>query len=368
MKKPSLIRKLLIIINSLFALGLLLSYAAPYINPCDFWPLAFFGLAFPYLLISNIVFLLIWIFRGSRYFLLPLIVLLLGYQSIPNYIQWNPHLPIEGESIKVLSFNVRVFDLYLWTKEKSTRNKIFDFLEKEQPDILCLQEFYQSDTVNHKYPFKTLDTLKQFLKARNYHVDYTTTIKGVNHWGIITFSKYPIINKNRVPFAIKDDNICIYSDIKIKDKILRVFNAHLASIKLNKHDYKAMQQINNNSYSENFDKELLLIEKLRYGFERRALQADSIQKSIANSPYPVLVCGDFNDTPSSYAYHEIKGDLNDAYQIAGNGFGRTYIGEFPSYRIDYILYSDELKALKYTTHPQVLSDHHPISAQLKWSQ
>ncbi len=327
--------------------------------------MAFFGLAFPYTMLCNVAFVLLWAFRANPRFLFSLIILILGYKTYPAYFQLNLDEPdINEKEFKVLSFNVRVFDLYLWSEEKSTRNKIFDFLNDEQADVLCLQEFYQTDTVVNKYDFKTLDTLKQFLKTKNYHVEYTTELRGTDHWGIITFSKYPIVGKGIVPFALKDDNICIFTDINKDGRTIRVYNAHLASIKLDKHDYKAMQKINENKYSENFDREFLMIEKIRYGFERRAYQADSIAKSIRNSPYPVILCGDFNDTPSSYAYQNIKGDLLDAYIGAGSGLGRTYIGEFPSYRIDYIFHDSVFKAIDYQTHPHKLSDHHPISSRL----
>lgn len=365
MKTTKILNKSLFICNILAALGLMLAYMAAFVSPQLFWPLAFFGLALPYLLILNLLFLLYWIFRGKRYFLLSLLMIILGYKSIPSFVQLRfQQESIKEKDLKVLSFNVRVFDLYMWSKDKTTRNQIFDFLDQENADIICLQEFYHSDKQD-KYQFKTLDTLVQFLKAKNFHVHYTTTLRETDHWGVVTFSKYPIVNKGIVPFQYQDDNACIYTDINKDDQTIRIYNAHLASIKLDKHDYKAMQKVNENNYSKDFDQELMMLSKIRYGFERRSSQADSIKKSIQNSPYPSILLGDFNDTPSSYAYRTIKGEFKDAFIESGSGLGRTYIGEFPSFRIDYILHDQKFISKEYRTHTVKLSDHHPISCYIQ---
>jgi endonuclease/exonuclease/phosphatase family metal-dependent hydrolase len=327
--------------------------------------MAFMGLATPYLLLINLLFLLFWAFIGNSRFVLSLFVLLLGYSTIPSYIQTNfkQAKPTKNE-IKVTSFNVRVFDLYMWSKEKSTRNQMFDFLKKEDPDVLCLQEFFHTEN-NNKYDFKTLDTLIQFLSAKNYHAHYTLTLRKTDHWGIITFSKYPIVNKGVVNFQEQSDNVSIFTDIKKDNQIIRIYNAHLASIKLDKHDYKAMQEVNKNDYSKDFSQEINMLSKIKKGFLRRANQADSIQKHINQSPHPIIFCGDFNDTPSSYVYKTIKGKKKDAFMESGNGLGRTYIGDFPSFRIDYILYDQKFTSRKYRTHDVKLSDHHPISTYIQ---
>ncbi len=352
-------------LNVLLAIATLIGYAAPLINPTNFWPVAFFGLALPYFLILNFFFVIFWIFRGSSRIFLSLIILFLAYKTVPKFAQLRLSGNEENveETVKVLSFNVRVFDLYMWTKEKTTRNKIFEFLEEEQAHILCLQEFYNTDIPNPKYNFKTLDTLVQFLESKNYHTYYTTTLRENDHWGLVTFSKYPIVGRGLVNFKEKDDNACIYTDIEIKNKTIRVYNTHLASIKLDKRDYKAMQEINQNQYSEDFGDEMMMVNKIKYGFKRRAQQADSIRKSLDQSPFPTILCGDFNDTPSSYAYGQIKGEFQDAFMKAGSGLGRTYIGEFPSFRIDYIFMDDNFEVKDFDTHSEKLSDHHPISAK-----
>lgn len=365
MKKFRFFSKLLFSLNILIAISTILAYSSPYVNPDSFWLLAFFGLGLPYLLLLNLFFFIYWLFRSSSRFVLSLIIVGLGYQYIPAYLQ----LSFENEEklekdIKIMSFNVRVFDLYMWTKEKTTRNQIFDFLKKEDPDVLCLQEFYHQDVRLPSYEFKTLDTLIKILTAKNYHVYYTSTLRENDHWGLITFSKFPIVEKGVVPFNQGNDNACIYSDLLVNNRNIRIYNTHLASIKLEKRDYKTMQNLNNKDYSNGFSKAWLLLEKVKGGFQRRASQALAVRASIDESPYPVVVCGDFNDTPTSFTYHTIKGKLNDAFTESGSGFGRTYIGEFPSFRIDYIFYDNTFTAKNYLTHPEELSDHHPVSTLL----
>jgi endonuclease/exonuclease/phosphatase family metal-dependent hydrolase len=367
LKRNSFTSRLLFGLNITVVISAILGYVSPFISPATIWPLAFFGLAMPYLLLLNFIFLLYWVFRRKAWFVVSLLALSIGYTTIPKYIQFNfGNQELKESSFKVMSFNVRVFDLYMWTKEKSARNLIFDFLKQEDPDVLCLQEFYQRDEQLKRYEFKTLDTLVKILSAKNYHVHYTTTLRKTDHWGLITFSKFPIVGKGVLPFENQGDNASIYTDVQIEDKTVRIYNNHLASIKLEKRDYKTMKTINDQDYSDMINKSTGLLGKVKNGFIKRSLQADLIATSISNSPFPVVVCGDFNDSPTSYTYNTIRGNLKDNYLTSGSGLGRTYIGEFPSFRIDYIFCDTTLKSSNYTTHPVELSDHHPISVNLNW--
>ena len=367
MRSNGFVSRVVFATNLLVVIATLFAYVSPYFSPNTFWPLAFFGLATPYLLLLNVIFALFWLFRAKSLFVVSLIIVALGYQTIPKYIQLHfGKKELSQASFKVMSFNVRVFDLYMWTKEKTTRNQILDFLKAEDPDVLCLQEFYQKDNQHKHYEFKTLDTLVKILSAKNYHAHYTTTLRETDHWGLITFSKFPIVNKGVVPFENQGDNAAIFTDLEVNGKTLRVYNNHFASIKLAKRDYKTMKTINEQDYSNIFNKSIGLLEKVKHGFEKRSLQADLIQESIEKSPFPVIVCGDFNDSPTSYSYRTIKGDLTDTYVESGSGFGRTYIGEFPSFRIDYIFADTTFISSSYKTNAVELSDHHPISVQLDW--
>ncbi len=288
--------------------------------------------------------------------MLSLFVLILGYKSIPKIIQFNVSQGIPENAYKIMSYNVRLFDLYQWQEKKTTRSEIFKLIKREKADILCLQEFYHSEDTT--YEFKTLDSISNFQNVNYIHVEYNFN-KGLNYWGIATFSKFPIVGKGRVEFPSTEHNICIYTDIQLKDEIIRVYNMHLASIQLEKVDYKT----DPDAAVEYFGQEKELLNKLKLAFNKRALQAEAIAQSIAESPYRVMVVGDLNDSPNSYAYRTLSKDMKDSFVQAGRGFGQTYIGKFPSFRIDYILHSKTIKSHRFQTLKDELSDHHPIVSQ-----
>jgi len=317
-KKFSFLGNLLIYFNYIAVGCLLLSYIAPYTSPEAFWPIAFFGLAYPFLLLVNLLFAMLWILKKRKLFWVSLISIIIGYEFIGNTFQINFSKDKNGEKgIGVLSYNVRIFDLYNWRNNKDSRDKIFDLLDREAPDILCLQEFFYSEKKRY---FNTLDTLAQFLKAGNHHAEYTKTLWDTDHWGIVTFSTYPIINKGRLNFQTGSNNICIYTDIKVNSDTFRVYNMHLASIHFGDKDYKTVDNINKSGTLE-------ILKKLKRAFQKRAVQADLIAKHLEKSPYPIILCGDFNDSPISYAYQKISKGLLDAFVESGNGLGGIQAGK-----------------------------------------
>ena len=357
-------RRSVIVFNYLALAGLTASYLAPLISPKKVWVLAFFGLSYPLWLFLNIGFIIFWIVTGRKKFLISLIAVLIGYPMIKNIIQISPgsSAEIAKNPLKVMSYNVKVFDLYNWSHCKDTRDKMFDLIAGEAPDILCLQEFYTDDSKK----FNTLDTLQRFQKAKYVHTEYLLTLLEIYHHGIATFSSYPIVNKGRIMFPENNSNICIYSDIKIGDDTVRVYNMHLQSIRFIPEEYKYIEEIKKDvNAAEDIKKSKSILRRLKNAFEKRAVQADLINESIRQCKYPVILCGDFNDTPSSYAYRTIAGDLDDAFAESGFGLGRTYIGSFPSFRIDYILHSSNLKSYEFRTLPEEYTDHHPISCYLE---
>ena len=357
-------RRSVVVCNYFAVAGLIASYLAPLISPQKVWFLAFFGLSYPIWLFLNIGFMIFWIVTGRKKFLISLIAVLIGYPMMKKIVQISPGSSVEiaKAPLKVMSYNVKVFDLYNWSHCKDTRDKMFDLISVEAPDILCLQEFYTDDSKK----FNTLDTLQRFQKAKYVHAEYLLTLLEIYHHGIATFSSYPIVNKGRIMFPENNSNICIYTDIKINDDTVRVYNMHLQSIRFIPEEYKYIDEIKKDvNKAEDIEKSKSILRRLKNAFEKRAVQADLINESIRRCKYPILLCGDFNDTPSSYAYHTIAGDLDDAFVKSGFGLGRTYIGSFPSFRIDYILHSSDLKSYEFRTLPEEYTDHHPISCYLE---
>ncbi|MGI8892377.1 MAG: endonuclease/exonuclease/phosphatase family protein [Bacteroidia bacterium] len=339
---------------------------AQYISPAKIWILSLFGFTFFTFYVINFVLFIYWSLHRRKYLILPLIMLLAGLKNVTGIMQFN--IPennkkayIENNGVKIMSYNVRLFDLYNWTKNLETRSKIFDLLTDELPDILCIQEFYNSDIGD----FQNLDTLLKIQKARYFHMANNITLRNVDHWGMATLSYYPIVNKGEIKLGEEGtNNMAIYSDIKIHDDTLRVYNVHLQSIKFQYKDYDYVQKMEEKNHLPDMQGSKVILGRLKGAFVKRAAQAELLRSHMESSPYPVVICGDFNDTPVSYVYNVLSDNLKDAFQQSGFGFGRTYAGIFPSFRIDYILHDKKFKSSDYNTIHKPYSDHYPITCTI----
>lgn len=291
------------------------------------------------------------------------IAIILSFTAVSNFFQFNSSHS-DATSIKVMSYNVRLFDLYNWSENIDSRNKIFDQLGGQNADIFCFQEFYYTD---QKGTFETRDTLITFLDAKNYREAYTHEMRGGQYFGIATFTRYPIVSSGNIEFENDNNNICLYTDVKIDEDTVRVYNLHIASIRFSYDDYTFVENLDTKSESEELERGARTIyHRLSNAFEKRSVQSKVIVDHVKKSPYPVILCGDFNDSPNSFCYNQFSSVLSDSFKEAGKGIGKTYIGAFPSFRIDYIFHSEEFKANNYITLPEKYSDHHAIVSELKF--
>jgi endonuclease/exonuclease/phosphatase family metal-dependent hydrolase len=242
-------------------------------------------------------------------------------------------------------------------------NDVVEFLATQQADIVCLQEFFikTTDTVN------VLGEIARRLNLEHYFFrNYYQASNGRHVDALITFSKYPIVRTG----YFQNDNKSTSStfiDISIDGEIIRVFNIHLESFQFGKEDYTFYSNLKEAETEKTPIKEgtMKIMKKLRRAYELRAKQVDILSRFLKNSPYPVLICGDLNDTPSSYTLQVMSRGMYDSFRRAGRGFlGDTYRGNLPSYRIDYILLDDDFEAYDYQTTDIGLSDHYPISTYI----
>src|SRR5687767_14859308 len=193
-----IIKPFFLILNAVFIFLLLVSYTASRVSPDTFWPMAFAGVAYPLLLLINVFFVIWWLIFRKRYFLLSLVAIIAGYNQFRalfafHFSDHSAKADSQNE-IKLMTFNCRLFDLYNWTQNLNSRQNIFNMLKRESPDILCLQEFYQSDGTQ----FDNVVKLKKELRTKNIHVAYSHTERVRDHWGIATCSVYPIINRKTI--------------------------------------------------------------------------------------------------------------------------------------------------------------------------
>lgn len=353
-------------LNALAVGVLLLTYLAPHSSPVYLWPLALLAMTFPFQLAVHAFFLVWWMFFRRKRMLLSGVALLLGWGHITDHVQLfgrdAPDAEVRGTPVKLMSYNVRLFDLYNWNNNKKSRDAIFNVLHREDADILCLQEFFQS---SDKRYFRTKDALMREFRYKAVHESYSHRARYDQHFGIATFSVYPIIAKGRISFPDNPNNLCIWSDIVIVKDTIRVYNAHLASYHFGDEDYKFLDALDTDTKADSIRRGATRIaRRLRRGVSLRAKEVGRIAEHMAGSPHPVLYCGDMNDVPMSYAYNILSDGLEDAFVESGRGMGGTYLGKLPNLRIDHILHSPSIASWSFRTLPDQLSDHSAVECMI----
>ncbi|MBX7142513.1 MAG: endonuclease/exonuclease/phosphatase family protein [Chitinophagales bacterium] len=350
-------RNLLLIINVLFALCLIAGGVSIYVNPVNFWLFSFFGLFFPLWLIANFFFIFFWIAARFRYIVISILAVLLVLPAMQSYFAVKLFHPDSTASnpVKIMTYNVRNFDLYNWKQGDATKKLIMELINDQRPDIICFQEFFSMDTGG----FATISELQNRLGYPYYRFEKTVERGGYGAWGVATFSRYPIIGSSSIRFSNSKFNSSLYTDVKVDSSVIRIFNAHLQSVYLSAGDYEYLEHV-----TEDQDVQVKptrkILSKLKSGFLARSQQAVRLKEEIRKSPYPVIICGDFNDTPSSFTYHTLVSDLNDAFIKAGFGISPTYSGFLTPFRIDFVFTDQKINVVRYKTICEKLSDHYPV--------
>lgn len=369
-KKGNRLKKLgkflLIVVTMLASMGLLFSFLAKILPPSFSSTIAYCGLFFPYLLLVCFVLTFIWLLVDFTWALLPVVVILLNVNNIDRHFQFRgidkPEVCVN--CLKVMSYNAKAFNIYQ-DNQKSLNREVVHFFQNEQPDILCIQEYSYDNT--GKSGFNSMDAILNALNLKDNEKTHRAMLPYKNkfgyQFGMAVFSKYRIVGSGIVETTDSSSNKSMYVDIRFNGDTLRIYNIHLASMHLDSVDYETGKAIWAGSYDSTFNnKAQKLSAKISSAYVLRQRQAKAIHQHISECPYPVILCGDFNDSPASYSYNKIMRGLKDSFRNSGKGTGTTYIGgNFPAYRIDYIAHDKQFNDFQYTVCKDLaVSDHYPI--------
>lgn len=343
---------LLLAVNLLVVGGLLFSAYSPYIDPVRHPVQSCAGLAFPVFLALAVAFLLFWLVVYFRYAAVSLAGMLCCLSPIRTYcpINFGRDEAPEG-AVKFLSYNIMGFEAD-HPDTPDNPNRILNYLRDSDADIICLQEYITGgrlkqshiDKVLSKYPYKR----------------YHRVGKGSN--GLACYSRYPILSAERVGYDSEFNGSVAYTIRKDNDTLM-VINNHLESNKLTIDDRETYVKMIKSPESTDVKKgSRLLLTKLAEATSIRSTQADSVAHIIKNRPHQsLIVCGDFNTSPISYAHHTIADGLTDAFVESGFGLGISYHRNGFYFRIDHILVSPDLQTYRCTVDNSISnSDHYPI--------
>jgi endonuclease/exonuclease/phosphatase family metal-dependent hydrolase len=334
---------------AVFALGI--ASISVFLSPEKIWMAALFGIAYPYLLVVNLIFIVLWAIIKPWFTLFSIVIILAGYSHIGNYLQLNGKQKTE-KGIRITSYNVKYFMGNTDFPNKENADHILNFLRQNKADIICLQEV----RLNKRQIFDINNT-------KITDISHMQLAHSSHAGGQLTMTRYPILNMGEIRFK-NSGNMIIFTDMLINLDTIRVYNCHLQSYRLQNKEINSIDSMDFENNEETKEKFMLLGAKFRDALIKRAEQAATLREHLDQCSYPVIVCGDFNDTPVSFTYRTVKGDLEDSFTQSGKGTANTYNGKLPSFRIDYILYSPKFSSYNFEVSALNHSDHYPISCDL----
>ncbi len=368
-RRLSILDWLMVAVSVLVAAGFVLSWMARRVPPATYGVLSAAGLFAPVLYAVNFVCLLYWVIRWRRGVYIPLAVMVAGLWGVtlffrPQLTQDHTDLSRDRSLVSVVTYNVRGMLRPAAGAGSSLRSSMGDVVavvDSLRPDILCLQEFASTE-VSPARRFEESLPLYNYSRKR-----YNITGSDQNYgWGNAIYSKYPIAGSGYMDFEGTNNSI-LWADIAVRRDTVRVFNAHLQTTTIKASDERYIVDMDFVADDDNLSRVRGMLGRLTRNYIIRSAQADSLAARIAASPYPVVVCGDFNDTPFSWAYRRIARGLKDSFSEAGRGYGHTYRGFFDMLRIDYMLHSPRMTCVWYDSPSFDNSDHNPVAVKLRFN-
>ena len=332
--------------------------------PDSFKFMPFIGLILPVLLLANLASVIYWTIRWRCWVFIPLIAIFSNWGDMSCVLQSPFFSPASSPMVKINVYTPGVLTVATYNVDAFNHEhtgysckEIASYMRNLQADILCFQELGINDEFG-------IDSISATLSNWPYHY-IPSSPEGKNLLQLAVFSRYPIKEEHLIIYP-DSKNCSLACDIEINGRTIRLFNNHLQTTEISQNKRKLEKGLRTDDSQRVEHAALGLIDGLHENFRKRAVQADLLKQLIAASPYPTLVCGDFNSLPSSYVYHTIKGDkLQDGFQTSGHGYMYTFKYFKHLLRIDYILHSPELNSTDYFSPDLNYSDHNPVVMRVK---
>ena len=334
----------------------LLVSLVPFLHPSKFWFISLLGLVYPYLLVAVFLCFVISLILKSRWAILSLAAMLIGWQQIAVLFAFHTVKDFKFDksenTLRVLSWNVSSWTENHYSTDDAgrmgLRNLMMDAVQEQNADVLCFQEFFES-YAPELYP-ANIPVLKKMGFQYSYFSPSLRMMNGGLAGGLCVFSKYPITDTvfYKADSTSNAEGLSI-AVVQFKNKTIRIINSHLESPRLARHEYSAVNEVTESRS---------VFGKIKRAYSMRSKQAELIRSIVDTSKAPVIVCGDFNDVPNSYTYFKIKGNLQDAFLKQGFGIGRTFQYISPTLRIDYIFADPSLKIQQFAKPNYKYSDHY----------
>ena len=333
-------------------------------SPDSFKFMPFIGLGLPILLLVNLASAVYWTIRWRCWVFIPLIAIFSNWGYINCVLQFPLLDPASKPTVKVNAYTPGVLTVATYNVDGFNREhtgysckEIAAQMRNLKADILCFQEFGIDDEFG-------VDSLCTALSDWPYH--YIPSSPERQHLlQLAVFSRYSIKKEHLIIYP-NSGNCSLWCDIEVNGRMIRLFNNHLQTTEVSRNKRKLEKELRQDNSQRAKRAALTLADGLHENFRKRAVQANLINLLVSASPYPTLVCGDFNSLPSSYVYHTVKGDkLLDGFQTGGHGYMYTFKYFKHLLRIDYILHSPELKGLDYFSPDWEYSDHNPVVMRMK---
>jgi len=311
------------------------------ISPAYFWGFGLLAFLIPFILAVHIAGLLSFSIIRNRVLFSSLVVLAIGI----NYIKYSVGFgqisknadPKPGKSLSILTHNLGSYSF-----DSEPTNHHYSQMNFRQYDVICFQEFVKSNVDS------TIQHFKKKADIEDYNFVFTGKKMTPRNLGLITFSRYPIVNSGKIEFGFNSFNGVNYVDIKVHSDTIRVYNAHFKSYNLK----EAVSWVN-------------FIQRIRSAIIERTVRTQEVLAHISKAEHPVILAGDLNEHPYGYVYNQFINNLNDAISSTAYILPQT-ISDFPV-RIDYILVDKKMHVSDFGILNNVLiSDHYPIYSLVEY--